>query len=122
MIQDKTQMQTKKNIYMYIYTYIDTYIYIYTYIDTYIYIYINENVNKCMKVNLYLKYVYMAEFSHIYPHIQYICTQEVHTTLLQCIHTQEAGVYYTRLIQLWCSTTQLLCGGLQHQPSYTATW
>ena len=30
-------------------------------------------------------------------------------TYSQCIHTQEAGVHYTQLTQLWCSATQLPC-------------
>ena len=42
----------------------------------------------------------MASYSHIYPYIQPIGTQEVFKTSSKCIYTQEAGLHYTNLMQL----------------------
>ena len=64
----------------------------------------------------------MAVYSHTYAYMQLKSAQVVLAMALQHNHTHEAGTCYTRLIQLWCSTTQLLCRGLQHQLSYSATW
>ena len=62
--------------------------------------------------------VYMATYRYIYPYIQYIHTQMVHTMTCRCIYSQEADVHYTKLTQLWCNDTQLPHGGLHHQPSH----
>ena len=43
-------------------------------------------------------YVYMAAYGHIYSYMHNFGTQEVRKTLSQYIHTQEAGVYYTKLM------------------------
>ena len=72
----------------------------------------------CTTYKLYLIYVYMAEYSHIHPYMLHIYTQEVQAIASKLINSQESGVHYTKLTQLWCSTTQLLCRGLQNQPSY----
>ena len=74
-------------------------------------------------MNIYgLKHVYMAIYGHLYLYIQYIYTQIVHGMTSQCIYSQEADAHYTKLIQLWYNKTQLLCRGLQRQPSYPDTW
>ena len=54
----------------------------------------------------------MAVYGYIYPYVQHLGTQEVCKTLSQCIHTQESGVHYVKLTQLWFNATQLLCRGL----------
>ena len=64
----------------------------------------------------------MDTYGYIYPYIQHIYTQIVHTMTSQCIYSQETNVSYTKLIQLWCNNTQVPHGGLQHQSSYFATW
>ena len=45
-----------------------------------------------------LMHVYLAAYGYIYPYIQHLGTQEVYKTPSQHIHTQEAGVRYTKLI------------------------
>ena len=57
-------------------------------------------------------YFYMATYGHIYSYMHYFSTQEVCKPSLQCIYNQEAGVLYTKLIQLQCSATYLPCRGL----------
>ena len=51
----------------------------------------------------------MAKYGHIYPYMQYLGAQEVREIPLQRINNQEAGLHYTKLTQLWCNATQLLC-------------
>ena len=50
-------------------------------------------------------HVYMDVYSHIYPYMLAACTWEVCAIASQRINTQETGVHYTKLTQLWCSTT-----------------
>ena len=63
-------------------------------------------------------YIYMATYSYIYPYMLYICTLEVYTIASKHTNIQEAGASYTKLTQLWCSTTQFPHGELQKQSSY----
>ena len=66
-----------------------------------------------LKTCIYIQiYVYIAAYSHIYLYMHHSGAQKVHETSLQRIHTQEAGVYYTKLTQLRCSATHILCRGL----------
>ena len=51
----------------------------------------------------------MATYNYVYPYIQHLSAWEVCKILSQRIYTQEAGAYYTKWIQLWCSATQFLC-------------
>ena len=54
----------------------------------------------------------MAAYGYTYSYMYHFGVREVHETSSQLIYTQEAGVCYSKLIQLWCSATQLLCRGL----------
>ena len=42
-------------------------------------------------------HIYIAIYSHIYPYMVLVCTQEVLKTALKHINTHEAGAYYTKL-------------------------
>ena len=54
----------------------------------------------------------MAAYGHICTYIQHLGAREVRETYSQFIHTQEAGVRYTKLTQLQYIRTQLPCKGL----------
>ena len=55
----------------------------------------------------------MATYGYIYIYMQHLVAQDVRKMSSQCNHNQEAGAYYTKLIQLWYKATQLLCRKLQ---------
>ena len=54
-------------------------------------------------------HVYMAAYDHIHFYMEHFVTQEVWETTSQRSHTQEAGVCYTKLIQILCKATQIPC-------------
>ena len=64
-------------------------------------------------------WLYIVIYTHIY--IVYTHLNGVHEMTSQHNYSQEADVRYTKLTKLQYNDTQLLCGGLQRQPSYFAT-
>ena len=45
-------------------------------------------------------HVYIAIYGYIYQYMWHLGAREVYKTPLQRIHTQEASMHYTKLIQL----------------------
>ena len=64
-----------------------------------------------------LKYVYMATYGHVYPYIQHVYTQIVHTMTSQWIYSQKANARHTKQILLWFNNTQLPLEGCSSSPA-----
>ena len=50
---------------------------------------------------------YIAVYGYTYPYVQHVGAIKVPKTPSQRIHTQEVGVSYTKLTQLWCNATKI---------------
>ena len=56
--------------------------------------------SSCMCIQMH---VYMAAYGHKYVYMQHLGARKMRETSSQHIYTQETGVHYTKLTQLWCS-------------------